>query len=778
MKRFLKISKFKLPQLKNIFFGNFLVCLFSVFLILIFISLTTFSMVTYYSSSHLLRSELENSQEILLSQARVVLDKQIRHLNDLATQLSNNSDVKSLYYMSSDKKPADHLKIYDLLMNLKYLKSSTDSVENIAIFFTESNSVCSIYGSHPIEYYFQGISNYNTPEIKEFVNSNTYKNFQYISTSEIDHDFGSQKVVTFGVTLPIQSSMPQAVLLVDMQEESIRELINSIDKDIPACIAILDGKDRLMTMYQNLFPENQVFRLFFSEDISELLQDPPETVMVEGVNYDFFVKLEGAFQYVSLIPQSYISDKIQFIAWINIVSVVTVLCIAAVFSYRIAARFYSPIREMLSFIHLNQRQGRLSGTVRGELEFINGMLRYIYQQNDKLNRSLQEGKQIVTERIKLDLLNGSSTNLALYEGSQFMVQYPFQRFQVAVIGIERIRGQYLQDDPVREQVLEILDGFSERLRQQGVLFDVIRRHAVSAFPVILNFDPSDISTTLISQGFEEIIVQLTENFDLFVTIGVGKSCESLSELRQSYIEALASLNRKDVMGQNQTIYIDELDGNSLYQGIVYSLGDERTLINLIKLGDFTQAQNFVDQILKSNRNLIYQPLYNELFLLLCNSCRRALIDLGFSAEEISLPNALREIRNTDLPEEKRKIFMEILKESAVMAKDVHENKNNRIFKQAVEFIQEHYQENISLQILEEHIGVSASYISHIFSQNSRESFLDYLNHYRIERAMELLSTTEKTVQEVAVLCGIPSTNSFNRIFKKYTGTTPGKYRNL
>lgn len=768
-----KITKFLL----HLHFKNFMFRLFSVFLILIFTCLTLFSFVTYKAFSGLMRNELENSQKIFLEQAESILDKQIQRMNDIVAQLSDDSNAKNLYYMQNEKKPKDYIRIYDLWMNLKYLKLTADSIENIAIIFLEGNSVCSTYGSHPIDYYFSETSRYSSPDVKEFVQEGIYKNFQYITTSELSNYQNTQNVITFGATLPVQASIPQAVILIDMREEGIRELIDNIDKNFPIATAVFDNQDKLMTMYQNIFPENDPFQNFFQKNISHLFKNPPKMISVDGKIYNFFANTEERFRYVSLIPESYISDKIRFISVINIISIVTVLLIATIFSYKIAARFYSPIRQMLSFIQINQRDHRLSESGRNELEFINLMLRYIYHYNDSLNRSLQEEKQIVTERIQMDLLNGSS-NFSLYKDSQFSINYPHSHFQVAVIEMERIREQYLQNDPLREQVLEVLDTVSEYLKEHDILFDIIRRHAASFFPVILNFELSDINITIIDQALSEIVEKLTEKFDIFITIGVGKSYDSLKKLRQSYIEALASLNRKEKLGQNQTIYIDEFESSSLYQGIIYPLENERTLINLIKLGDFAQASAYAEQVLESNREIRYQTIYNELFFLLVNSCQRAMLDLGLSAEEASFSDKALVFREIEHPEEKKTLFLNILKVAVEKAKNFHEVKSNRIFEQAVQFIQEHYTENISLQILEEHIGVSASYISHIFSQNSQKSFLDYLNHYRIRKAAELLSSTDKTIQEIAVLCGIPSTNSFNRIFKKYMGTTPGKYRNL
>ena len=57
-----------------------------------------------------------------------------------------------------------------------------------------------------------------------------------------------------------------------------------------------------------------------------------------------------------------------------------------------------------------------------------------------------------------------------------------------------------------------------------------------------------------------------------------------------------------------------------------------------------------------------------------------------------------------------------------------------------------------------------------------EGFLDYLNDYRVKKAKDLLECTDTLVKEVGFKVGFSSAQSFNRVFKRYTGMTPGQYQ--
>ena len=103
-------------------------------------------------------------------------------------------------------------------------------------------------------------------------------------------------------------------------------------------------------------------------------------------------------------------------------------------------------------------------------------------------------------------------------------------------------------------------------------------------------------------------------------------------------------------------------------------------------------------------------------------------------------------------------------------------KHIKIYEQVAHYIEENYQNDISLQEVADFTGVSLSYVSWIFKEISNKNFLDYLNSYRILKAKELLVKTDLTVEKIAEQVGIYSGNTLIRIFKKYEGMTPGQYR--
>ncbi|SDB24519.1 Helix-turn-helix domain-containing protein [Pseudobutyrivibrio sp. YE44] len=100
-----------------------------------------------------------------------------------------------------------------------------------------------------------------------------------------------------------------------------------------------------------------------------------------------------------------------------------------------------------------------------------------------------------------------------------------------------------------------------------------------------------------------------------------------------------------------------------------------------------------------------------------------------------------------------------------------------ILKDAMEYINEHYKEDISLQDVAGVIGYSDVYFCKIFKQHLGKSFIVFLNELRIDKAKQLLEKPAINIKDVCFDVGYRDANYFTRVFKRLTGMTPSEYRN-
>ena len=98
-------------------------------------------------------------------------------------------------------------------------------------------------------------------------------------------------------------------------------------------------------------------------------------------------------------------------------------------------------------------------------------------------------------------------------------------------------------------------------------------------------------------------------------------------------------------------------------------------------------------------------------------------------------------------------------------------------KKVFELIENDYASPLTLTELANAVHMSPKYFCRFFKAATHRTLIDYLNYYRIEIACSELTTTDKNVTEIAMDTGFSNPNYFIRQFRKYKGTTPGRYQN-
>lgn len=126
-------------------------------------------------------------------------------------------------------------------------------------------------------------------------------------------------------------------------------------------------------------------------------------------------------------------------------------------------------------------------------------------------------------------------------------------------------------------------------------------------------------------------------------------------------------------------------------------------------------------------------------------------------EQEDAPEAFRQILQADKP-------------------DKPEPVNNPAISRALKIIRKEYMNDIGLEEVAERVNLSPGYLSALFSQQLGQSYVKYLNHYRLGVAERMLSQTNMKVSDIAASVGFPGESYFISLFKQRFGMTPRSYR--
>ena len=106
------------------------------------------------------------------------------------------------------------------------------------------------------------------------------------------------------------------------------------------------------------------------------------------------------------------------------------------------------------------------------------------------------------------------------------------------------------------------------------------------------------------------------------------------------------------------------------------------------------------------------------------------------------------------------------------------NSSHKIVSEVTTYINNNYQDDISLFSVAYKFHVSPHHLSRIFKKYIGFTFTEYLNGIRIKEAQELLRKTSIKIQDIAEKVGFRSSTQFGRSFKKISGVSPNTYKNL
>ena len=121
-------------------------------------------------------------------------------------------------------------------------------------------------------------------------------------------------------------------------------------------------------------------------------------------------------------------------------------------------------------------------------------------------------------------------------------------------------------------------------------------------------------------------------------------------------------------------------------------------------------------------------------------------------------------------------FVDKIQDAAYNLSTGQADHTNHMIQKAKEYIDGHFNKDLSLDDISRELNISPYYFSKLFKEETGENFVEYLNMRRIEAAMEMLKNPEISIKEIGTDCGYSDPNYFSRIFKKYQGVTPTEYR--
>ena len=349
---------------------------------------------------------------------------------------------------------------------------------------------------------------------------------------------------------------------------------------------------------------------------------------------------------------------------------------------------------------------------------------------------------------------------AIEEGRKLEREIAGNKYMVLLIANHT--NKFFSDyDIFHEKMAELFD------HDKQILFSSLS----SRFIKLLIFDPNE---DLLQKKANQVALlshkTLGHTTDDLV-IAIGYPVKRISEIPHSYQTAVHLLSYLKIDPKIKILsYLD-------YEKKLGNYGQSFDLKESIRLLRKSEISSFVEKLVKQTnqhadpllvRHLIINEL-NELVTIRQNQTNQV---VSFTTTE-EIPNILSE----------RPLFIQYLEQMIYFLKEMvlenHMNQYKEVLEQSVTYIENHYFEpELSLKEVADHVHLSSSHFSTIFSQGIGQTFIDYLTEQRLSMARRLLRETNSKLSVIASEVGYNDPNYFSSIFKRKEKISPKEYRKM
>lgn len=293
---------------------------------------------------------------------------------------------------------------------------------------------------------------------------------------------------------------------------------------------------------------------------------------------------------------------------------------------------------------------------------------------------------------------------------------------------------------------------------------------------------------LIKTYCNRILALLQDKSDIEYFGGIGSIVTRISELQDSYHIANRAFSARYFTKTNQIINGSMLEKVNTYhndmidmQAIDSEKMNKSHLDKFLKNGSKEEINHFIEEYLSSAGNVnIKSILFRQYIIMDIYFCITAFMEsIGYSKDKIvaelgSFYNLEDFIASVDAS---KKYMIRLLYKAFTLRDAIARQKYGEILKIAREYIQENYdKEDISLNTVASIVNISPTYFSAIFSQETGQTFIEFLTETRMNKAKELLMCSNLKTTEIGYEIGYKDSHYFSYIFKKTQQCTPKEFR--
>lgn len=738
------------------------------YLLLSVVTITLLSYILYAMFAARAVQEIDRSSKQMLAQVSYTSNVVYEQIQNVTGQMLSDNEIMSFLYAKEDSKMVN----YTASLFLTRIQGVYPFIINLSIYNLTTGAYIDSLGLSP------------DPEVVKKVET-SYFGFFPRKVESIGKS--SLRLLTFKI-IPERSfsEVPKSAIVVDIDETYIRNTMRSISASTRESLTfVMDASGKVLShsdpeqFMEDLSEEAYVGQILRDTDsqgsfVQNIDQKKQLVTYVKSTNLDWY--------FVTVRPYAELISNIYELRNWTIFVVILLIIAGAAISLLLSGNIYNPIKALLDQVNSTSGAGNSALLRYDEYELLTDAFTKKIETAKSMESTLDRSSRILKDNYISHLLKGNANKIAV--STEMRREWE-----------SRLNG------PCLTVILFKIDGFRIFKERYNVFNRSIIRFAISniahellgkSYRVdVASMEDDEIALILQSEtvptvdGLYLILGEIQDTvhdyYKISLSVSIGDSCASLSEIRDSYKSAHTYLTSRLFLGHG--CLTDAVKTNKLQeQQPHYPSSIEKRLIDAVKLCHYTTIRTEIGEFITFLSRCTYSNVIQYTnFLVLGIVKEYDYITEWWSVDSERLYRTSDDIRDAETLDDIENMLAALCFRIVDILEENNKNttviKNAKMVEDIQRFVREQYEQHgLSLEAAADKVGFSSGYIGKLFKNMTGITFNDYVTHIRMEQAKVLLTTTNDSIAQIGEWVGVYNISYFTTLFKKKYGITPSQYR--
>lgn len=738
---------------KNVFY-KFLVS----YILILLVPVVILGCTYYIKSMKIVTRDVEKNNLTMLNQAVQMLDFRSKETDRLVSEILTNKRIMAMAESTSTIDNSKRLEISAIIKDLSMYSAGNSVINNMYIYLPQYDMIISNSGIYSSKVFYDSVCtpmDFSYDKVMDLLNGNGDGD-----TKKILKIYFDNRAHNMALQLRRIYNNTKLIIFTDLinYEDIFKELVESSK-----------GYYYIIDKFNDVFLTNDTegkHIAFVDRKLNnESAVNKSDMIMISSQS------TYNNFRYVLLVPRSVYMHEIDTMKAYTVFLIIFCLIIGIIIAYFMADRNYSPIKKIINYI----RDIRVPDNMGcNEYEIIESTIQSSLHEITELKETFKKQLPVLRTNFLADFIKGKLvTPEEIVDKSAFLdLDLSFNEYHVVIMHMGRektSKGEEMVKNSLLNMVgAELVEQYINR-NYKGYAIEIEN----DRIALIMGSIKEESDEKLFYKEVIGLKRYLDDKIAMDITTGMSCVFHKIEEIGKAYNQAERALNFCIITGKDIVEFNKVNQASDTY---LFSMVQEMHLSNFIKAGDGDAAEKLLDIIFRENiqeKNLSpewIKCLTYDIYNTILKTVWELNIDI---AEDLQIDEFL-------LQEDIKKIFSKFKEKIGLICKIIKyqkESKSKKLINEVILYIENNLCDyNLSLFTVEQKFNRSGKYLSKIFKEETNCNFVDYINSKKAELAKEYLISF--SISDTCKKVGFASMSTFMRVFKKYTGLSPGRYQEM